>query len=236
MVEVQVYIMGVSLLLKSTSTSICICIQSSTLNFTSLHTLHTISKPKIIPIIPQSPPDSPTQTFETAPSSPNPNNTNKMSGTQTQTYTEEDFKKAQAILDTRKKTDKMSLSTTGKSHVFTRVSVICAEPGCDAFASGHEIIKLPVGKNYDQVGALIKARFLEVQAGNAKERANVRHCLWSENDHKIVSIKINWSGAHNGGWADNSETILTDLNCKDILIMMADRAAVDTMTVTISPK
>ncbi|KAH7356474.1 hypothetical protein BKA65DRAFT_494766 [Rhexocercosporidium sp. MPI-PUGE-AT-0058] len=222
MVEVEIYILGVSFLLKSTSTSIYFCIQIPRAIFTSIHILHAK------PIIDQPLPSTPPQTFRTAPTSP------IVDSMSSKTYTEEEYANAQQIVDSRKA---IPMSTApSKTDVFTRVSVHCAEPGCDPFMTGHEIVKLKLDSTYDGVGLAIKKKFRELQDGTAKARSNVRHCLWSANDHKIDSIKVNWSGAHSNGWSDNGETILTEENCKDILIMMGDRAAVDTMTVIISAK
>ncbi|CZT44955.1 uncharacterized protein RSE6_05217 [Rhynchosporium secalis] len=159
-----------------------------------------------------------------------------MSSTGTSTITIEAYNNAKAIVAAKDKADgPFSLSTKGKS-IFTRVSVLCAEPGCEAFATGHEVVSLHDKLTYDGVGSTIKNVFRKIQDGDAKVRANLRHCLWSPQDHKIDSIKVNWNGAHNNGWTDNSETVLTTENYKEVLAMMADRAAVDTMTVTISPK
>ncbi|PVH80672.1 hypothetical protein DL98DRAFT_588263 [Cadophora sp. DSE1049] len=219
MMEVEVYIMGASFLLRSTSTSICFCIQTSRATFTSLHTLHI--KPK--PIIDQSPPSSPPsppQKFDTAPTSPI--SAAKMATT------------AQALSDLQDAINKATKNIPTNCF-YARVSVSCAEPGCESHTSGHEIVKFENVKCWAELTKTIEDTFKRIQKGNAKVRSNLRHCVWTQ-DHKLDMVKVNWTGLPGNGWNDNGETYITDANCEDVLAMLIDRRSMDSLNITISPR
>ncbi|KAK0106920.1 hypothetical protein ONS95_003637 [Cadophora gregata] len=229
MVEVGAYMIGVPFL-KVTSTSICLCIQTSRATFTSLHTLHI--KPKPPEIIDQSPPSSspsPAQTFSTAPTSPNFND--KMA--------------APSVTPSSNHTQEYSIS--GSRNVATSSPqrrwsqslhphlghLACAEPSCDSYTTGHEVMKIDPIWDYATLGEKIKHWVKTVQNGDSKVRSYLRQCVWTD-DHKIVSLKVNWNGLAGNGWSDNGETIITEKNYGTVLAMMVKRNAIDNLVVITS--
>lgn len=222
MVEVEVYILGVSLL-RSRSISICFCIQTSRAAFTSFHTLHIKPKPKAT--IDQSPPSSPpltpssssSQKFDTAPSSPI--SRFKMSTGRVISAIQDAIKQAGDDLP---------------SCFYARVSISCAEPSCESH-TGHEIVKFENVKCWAELTKTIEDTVKKIQKGDAKMRSNLRHCVWTEN-HKLDTIKVNWTGLPGSGWNDVGETYITDANCEAVLAMLIDRRSMDSLNIAISPR
>ncbi|KAH7407918.1 hypothetical protein BKA64DRAFT_706319 [Cadophora sp. MPI-SDFR-AT-0126] len=226
MVEVEVYIMGISLFIRLTSTSICFCVQTSRAIFISLQTLHIKPRPTTDQSPPYSPSSPPLQKLDTSLTSPNINDTMTtpqitLSGEEYNQYTQ--WRDSQINGNVSK----------NMGAIYTRILITCAEPGCDSYTTGHEVMKIDPTWKYVVLCEKIKKWVELVQGGDFKVRSNLRHCVWTD-DHKIVMLKVNWNGLTGNGWSDNGETVITEKNYEIVLAMMAKRSAVDNLAVTIS--
>lgn len=132
----------------------------------------------------------------------------------------------------RSVSDDSTSSTASKYSFVARVTASCIEPGCDNSPTGHEVVKFENVSNLDQLTDIMGRFFKKAQDGDAKARSNVSSCLWSES-HRPQTVKVKFGGLNGNGWDDNGETVITNLNCDAILMMLADRKSQDSLSVTL---
>ena len=119
-----------------------------------------------------------------------------------------------------------------------RIAVTRKDSDGTLHGGAHEIISVDTTmKTRRELAIFLKEKFRDIENSKPLSRRNIPdRCAWGKN-YEVESVKAIWDTSSNG-WNINdhvlSETVVHDLNCKDVLEMMKVRNSKGALSVVIA--